>query len=59
MILGSGINIKIYVIACDKAGNCERDEILQPTHNITPGIYFFKNLQLPKDYQGYIGNFII
>jgi hypothetical protein len=58
-ISGSGINITIHVIACDKAGNCAEDEILQPSDRITPGIYFFKNLQLPNDYQGFIGDFII
>jgi hypothetical protein len=60
MISGTGDwNIKIHVIAYDKAGNCAEDEILQPSDRITPGIYIFKNLQLPNDYQGFIGDFII
>jgi hypothetical protein len=61
IISGFGFNIIIYVIAYDNAGNSARDEILQSgiSNETVPGIYLFINLQLPNNYQGYIGKFFI
>ena len=61
MISESQISIDISAKACDIAGNCAEGEILSPNQlgRIIPGIYLFKNLTLPNNYQGHIGNFLI
>jgi hypothetical protein len=58
MISGSPSDLDVYTIAYDKAGNYAKDQIMHPT-DIVPGIYMFKNLSFPNDYQGHISNFFI
>ena len=60
-----GIKNFSYIIpkayAYDNAGNYNFDEIPQPSRipTISPGLYMFENLTLPKDYAGFIGKSII
>lgn len=51
----------ISAYAYDNAGNKEIDEIESPCHTktISPGIYLFKNMTLPKNYSGFIGKSFI
>ena len=52
---------KICAYAYDNAGNMDYDCISNPCPivSISPGIYLFKNLTLPNNYEGYIGRFFI
>ena len=51
----------ISAYAYDNAGNYAYDETENPTpkSSVSPGIYLFKNLILPNDYEGDIGKFFI
>ena len=64
LVIILGIQNWYYTIcanAYDNAGNIGEDCIHPPCSIITisPGIYLFKNVTLPNNYEGYIGKFFI
>ncbi len=56
-------NVVISAIAYDNAGNWIKDVIETPTFQvqpiIKPGFYLFRDVTLPSNYTGYIGNYLI
>jgi hypothetical protein len=61
IIIGFYYNYHFSAYAYDNAGNWDFYSIEnpKPPSSVSPGIYLFKNLTLPSEYNGYIGKFFI